>query len=382
MKISCLYRVPQLPLFFMTAAFLTVIANGQIPDRNINMVSGTGWPGGDPYLQRQNEPSIAVSSRNPLNLLAGANDYRTVDLPGLPDGQETGDAWLGIFRSKDGGLTWRSTLLPGYPQDTSPEGLASPNKGFQGGADPTVRPGTNGLFYYSGIVFNRDAKGLGQIFVARFIDNNNSETEDTIQYLDTRLIQGGTAGQLIDKPWLGVDIARQGAGQCTIGNQSFPAGNVYLAQSIFLGSDANNNPHTAIMFARSTNCGVTWTSSKISESFKWNQGVTVAINPINGAVYVAWRQFKTVNDTDSIVFVKSTDGGKSFSKGVTVATILPFDQKTTAYSFRTSTFPTMAVDGNGRAYIAWAQRGGGPQTATNCTNWPTSCNDSRILVSN
>ena len=243
------------------------------------MVSGTEWPGGDPYLQRQNEPSIAVSSRNPLNLLAGANDYRTVDLPGLPDGQETGDAWLGIFRSKDGGLTWRSTLLPGYPQDTSPKGLASPNKGFQGGADPTVRPGTNGLFYFSCIVFNRDAKGLGQIFVARFIDNNNSEVEDTFQYLDTRVIQTGTAGQLIDKPWLGVDIPRQGAGQpdpCSIVPRGkcrrsiVPRGKCLPAQSIFLGSDATN-PHTAIMFARSTNCGVSWTVSKISESFKWNR---------------------------------------------------------------------------------------------------------------
>ena len=37
----------------------------QIADRNINMVSGTTWPDGDPFLQRQNEPSMAASSRNP-----------------------------------------------------------------------------------------------------------------------------------------------------------------------------------------------------------------------------------------------------------------------------------------------------------------------------
>jgi len=90
--------------------------------QNVNMVSGNTFPGGDPYLQRQNEPSIAVSTRNPLHLLAGANDYRPVDfpesegeLPGLEPGTlaNNGDAWLGVFKSFNGGQSWTSTLLPG-----------------------------------------------------------------------------------------------------------------------------------------------------------------------------------------------------------------------------------------------------------------------------
>jgi len=64
------------------------------------MVSGTKWPDRDPFLQRQNEPSIAVSTRNPQHLLAGANDCRTVDLNFFATG-ETGDAWLGVFKSFD-----------------------------------------------------------------------------------------------------------------------------------------------------------------------------------------------------------------------------------------------------------------------------------------
>ncbi|HZJ42354.1 MAG TPA: putative Ig domain-containing protein [Pyrinomonadaceae bacterium] len=360
-------------------AIIPVVTLGQIPDRNINMVSGKTWPGGDPFLQRQNEPSIAVSSRNPLHLLAGANDYRTVDLPGLPDGEENGDAWLGIFKSFDGGLTWRSTLLPGYPQDTSPEGLASPNKSFQGGADPTVRAGTNGLFYYSGIVFNRDEKGLGQVFVSRFIDNNNSELADSIQYLSTSVITGGTSGQFIDKPWLAVDIPRPGGGLCQIGSQSFPAGNVYLAYSIFLGGDPANNPHTAIIFAKSGDCGATWAVTKISESFKLNQGTIMSLNPATGAIYVAWRQFATPNEPNAIVFSKSTDGGKSFTKGSVISTVSPFDQASTSVSFRTNSFPTMTVDGDGKIYVAWAQRGVGPSgdarivisTSANGNSWTT-----------
>src|SRR5947209_14924836 len=112
--------------------FVVTFASAQKPvaGANVNMVSGTDWTTGDPFLQRQNEPSVAVSTRNPLHLLAGANDYRTVDLPGLLGIEERGDAWLGLFKSFDGGQTWQSTLLPGYPLDTSSDGLASPLRGL------------------------------------------------------------------------------------------------------------------------------------------------------------------------------------------------------------------------------------------------------------
>src|SRR3954471_20273677 len=145
-------------------------AVAQIAGPNVNMVSGTTLPAGDPYLQRQNEPSGAVSTRNPLHVLSGANDYRTVDFPGLPedlnptgaaddDQAAVGDAWLGVFKSFDGGSTWRSSLIPAYPQDKPPAGMSWPLKGFQAGADATVRAGTSGLFYYSGIYFNRGEGG-------------------------------------------------------------------------------------------------------------------------------------------------------------------------------------------------------------------------------
>src|SRR5687768_14157404 len=143
-----------LVLAILVAIGVRLSAQQQQPvaSSNINMVSGTTFPDGDPYLQRQNEPNAAVSTRNPLHLLAGANDYRTVDLPGPFDPMRgfkmAADAWLGLFKSVDGGKTWTSTLLPGFPQDETPDGTASPlkwrlegavRKGFEGATDPVVR---------------------------------------------------------------------------------------------------------------------------------------------------------------------------------------------------------------------------------------------------
>src|SRR5687768_7727548 len=123
-------------LIALAAACVPVLLAAQLPSRNVNMVSGLTLPDGDPFVQRQNEPSIAASTRDPLHVLAGANDYRTVDLPGLANANEVGDAWMGLFKSTNGGATWKSSLVPGYPQDTSPEGLASPLKAYSAAADP------------------------------------------------------------------------------------------------------------------------------------------------------------------------------------------------------------------------------------------------------
>src|SRR6266550_2872190 len=139
-----------------TCLFVSVTASAQVPGQNVNMVTGTKFPGGDPWLQKQNEPSGAVSTKNPCRLLVGANDYRAVNLAfpaGLTTDKENGDAWVGWYTSIDCGQTFYSTLVPGYPQD--PNGQSSPVFGLTTAADPTVRAGAAGFFAYSFIAFNR-----------------------------------------------------------------------------------------------------------------------------------------------------------------------------------------------------------------------------------
>jgi len=348
-----------------------------IAGRNVNMVSGTQLPAGDPFLQRQNEPSIAVSTRNPMHILAGANDYRTVDLT-VPNEEIPGyvairDAWLGLYFSFDGGQSWKSTLLPGYPLDSYY--TSSPLKAYGTAADPVVRAGTNGLFYYAGLVFTR-AQSDNAVFVARLVDNNNSESPNAypIKYIDAKVLDKGTTGQFIDKPWLAVDIPRTGAKRVTLQSPGIPtqtisAGNVYLAYSIFTGQDLSN-PFSRVTLIRSLDCGTTWEKPiKVSESHHLNQGVTMAIAPGSGNIYMAWRRFAHSTDGDAIMTSYSTDGGKTFCKAILVAAIAPFDQGTSATSFRTNSYPALTVDAGGTVYLAWAQRGVGPGS------------DARIVVS-
>jgi hypothetical protein len=358
---------------------LALPARGQpqpVAGQNINMVSGTSWPGGDPFLQRQNEPSIAVSSRNPLHLLAGANDYRTVDLPvsDTVPGSLAGDAWLGVFKSYDGGLSWQSYLLPGYPQDQSQTGMASPLKAYSAAADPTVRAGTGGVFYYSGIAFNRGTNN-GAVFVTTLFDTNQKENgaapqgTDAVQYQYTTVVDTGTSGQFLDKTWIAVDIPRSGAGTCTFpgltGSQTIKAGNVYLVWSRFTGSQS-----TKIMFSRSLDCGKTWSNpTKLSESSSINQGTNLAIDPSAGTVYAAWRQFSTSSDPDSILVARSDNFGMTFPSKNTerVATIAPFDQPMSTTRFRTNSLPSIAASvdsqGKSRVHVAWAERTGPDQEA-------------------
>jgi hypothetical protein len=397
--------------FLVAASLALTTISAQIPGRNVNMVAGNTWPDGDPFLQRQNEPSIAASTRNPLHLLAGANDYRTVDLPGLAS-DETGDAWLGLFKSYDGGQRWTSTLLPGYLQDHSAVGMASPIHGYGAAADPVMRAGTNGLMYYAGLVFDRsnaatpEVPGKSAVFVARYIDNNNREAGDTFEYLGTRTLQtdpGGSTGNFLDKPWMAVDIPRN-TSRCTIVTpgekgpitQNLPAGPVYVAYT--LRSTDSKGPRYDVMFTRSVDCGNSWTTPiKLNDSAeRANQGAALAIDARNGNVYIAWRQFDLSSDnsgTDALMVAKFVRGtntvnrpgfarkfakpkkgkGKGldlehfFEKGgvnkaLEAAQLSPLDQATSAQQirFRTNAYPTMTVDENGRVYLAWAERGYDP----------------------
>ena len=126
-----------LAVFALTALMLILCQEAlaePVPGENVNMVagpvSGLGEPlfpiTGDPFLQRQNEPSCDVSTRNPLHIFCGSNDYRTVDVAGILGGSLVGVAGLGTCWSNNAGRPFRSSFLPGFPGAPDPARPASP----------------------------------------------------------------------------------------------------------------------------------------------------------------------------------------------------------------------------------------------------------------
>src|SRR5574341_358099 len=123
-------------------------ADVKVTHDNNNVDGGTPNPSFDAKNRQANETTVAISPANPAIVAAGANDYGMVPV--------IADVWLGFYVSADAGATWFNTMVPGFPSDTSPAGLASPLSGLDASGDPVVRFDADGNLYVAGIAFNRN----------------------------------------------------------------------------------------------------------------------------------------------------------------------------------------------------------------------------------
>lgn len=274
-----------------------VKANGRAPSAG-DAITACGT-----NRRQQNEPSVAVDPRNTAIVVAGSNDYCTVEL--------AGSTWAGFYRSTTGGAGWTDSLLPGYPTDTSPEGQASPlqQRGISNAGDPVQAWDTNGRVFYMGNAFNRARPQNGSVWVATY-------DQDASRYRRTVIVGSGPPavnGRFNDKTSIEVDR----------GVNSPYRGNVYAAWSLFQGVGGNNS----IQFVRSTDHGVSFSHpTTISTGSKGVQFADIAVTS-NGTVYIAYRQFETNrgHQETAIRYVVSTDGGRKFSKPLTAVTFEPYD---------------------------------------------------------
>src|SRR5438128_2222272 len=269
---------------------------------------------------RQNEPAVAVDPRNTSVLLGSSNDYCGVYNRGAAAGA-VGPIWLGYYRSTDGGGSFTSSLVPGYPDDTSPYAALSKARTATAG-DPVIAWDAHGRAFF-GSESSGDpagtAKTFGDEFVARFRNPDGPDAADTtkdgLEYYGTTVVAHGSSapnllGVFHDKTSIEAD--RTG-GACD--------GNVYFSWSRFNGNGANE-----IYFVRSTDHGVTFSNPmRLESSLKSLQFPDISVTN-NGHVYVTFRSFTSVGpSTDAIYIVKSTDCGKTFGPANQITTFIPND---------------------------------------------------------
>jgi hypothetical protein len=287
----------------------------------------TGTPYTDKVLDecsvargRQNEPSVAVNPRDTRVLIGSANDYCGVFANGL---SATGPVWLGYYRSENSGSSFVSSLVPGYPDDTSPFASLAHVR-TSGAGDPVIAWDTHGRVFM-GAEASGDPSGTkawGDVWVARFV---NPAGPAGITLNDGKLFAGSETvaqgassfgGKFHDKTAIEVD--RTG-GRCD--------GNVYFSWSRFTGASAVGF-NASVYFVRSTDHGVTFSSPvKLSQTVHDIQFPDIAVTG-NGNVYITFRQFESVpgqEEEDSIFYVKSTDCGATFSNPQLIAEFTPYD---------------------------------------------------------
>ena len=242
-------------------------------------------------------------------MIAGWNDYCS--------------DWMGLGFSIDGGETWTNSLVPGYPADTSTEGMQSPEFiRTNSASDPIGAFDNHGHFFFGFLAYNGFAghKTNSDVAVARYsVVDPDVNGGNPLDYLGTTRVATGPAasnfrGVFNDKNMIEVD--RTGGSH---------DGSVYMCWTKFVGA----SPSTTILFSRSTDGGATF-SHPIGISGKTSgQGCDIAVEA-DGDVYVDWRDFagNASHQTFGVSAVRSGDGGQTFGKVVKVGQLEaynPFD---------------------------------------------------------
>lgn len=272
---------------------------------------------------RQNEPAVAVNPRNTQVLIGSSNDYcgvynNGVDGNGAPI--PSGPIWLGYYRSENGGVSFQSSLVPGYPDDTSPyAALASVRTASAG--DPVVAWDAHGRVFMGSESSGDPAgskKTFGDVWVARF-DNPEGEQgnplNDGKRFLGSVVVgKGSSAPDLLgvfhDKTALEVD--RTG-GRCD--------GTAYFAWTRFTGGRISN-----IYLVRSVDHGATWSNPMNLTPREGNlQDPDISVTG-NGDVYVTYDVGALNNgQPDGVEIAKSTDCGETFGPSSLVTTYIPYN---------------------------------------------------------
>jgi hypothetical protein len=325
-------------------------------------------------VETQTEPFVAANPEREGHLVVGYQEGRFFD---------GGARALGFAVSTDGGRRWRRGLLPG---------LTTLNGGsFPRASDPWVAFGNGGRVYYASLVVDGGVLGnappRSEIVVSSSGDGgetwghpvtvyraNNEFSDKEVVVVDTR----------DDSPYKGrvyvgwVNLGPAGSfnlvmAHSTDDGQSFsrpfairsdgvnigvmpvvgPGGVVHAVWEHAKRLGPNRYTDFQIVSARSEDGGQTWSEAVTIDSLgtyevpdlRTGEGLpSLAVDPRNGNLYVAWADDDFSPGVSQVVFSRSTDGGRTWSPRRLVS-----GGPTKAASFT----PAVAVNGKGQVGVAF-----------------------------
>ena len=308
---------------------------------NINVGAGVNQGCNTP----QNETTLAVNPANPLNIVAGANDYRDCCVPSGSTLRNDGSGW--VYTSMDGGVTWQNLKLPGLGFSGNPSGVF---KKITSVGDPAISFGKNNTVYYANIGFNR-VDNSDAIFVSVSHDGGLSWDKPVL------VANSGGSTFFNDKVWVGADPTN---------------GEAYVSWTRFKDNPQTGYVESPIVASHTSNYGSTWSGwTNVSGQYRFDQG-SVPIVGNDGAVYISFEgavQADGFNDYN--IVAKSTNHGVSWTQKVVSRNtdenfpIFAGRGVLSGLHFRTNTFPALTVDRvTGRLHMAWADNSLGTSALT------------------
>jgi PKD repeat protein len=271
-------------LLVLLGARMDVAAQGPNQDPTITWLFNSK-ANSDETNYGQHEPHLAISRTNPNVVVSVAKDYRH---------NNSKEVW--IYVSQDGGQTWPADLqlhMPGLPVDV-------PNQ-----SDPVTMARDDGRLYVECLGYDASG-GYGHgIFITWSDDNGNTWQDPSVA-----ITHNQTPGDLDDKDWFAIDNDP--------GSPYYH--NMYVAWA-----------YGGILFKRSTDGGLTWSTNYMNIAPGDTEYPFPVVSP-NGTVYVFYMENWGFAITGTIKYVKSTNGGVSFSSPVTVTTAHQPDSPIHGYS--------------------------------------------------
>ena len=323
---------------------------------------------------KQNEPTVAIAPDG-THALAGSNDeqkqpacgpgpQRGTSAPGSDCSFFPNVGTNGIYRSTDAGATWTNLgLLPGYT-DTGTSvaptagrlATSAPAGSLVSDGDPVIvfgpKPDASGKFtatsgtraYYESLASystaGRPGNQLAEQIAVSISDDYGASWYDPI-------IAAQSNGNVFnDKNDIWADR-----------NPTSPFfGRVYATYTEFRSVPSTSEP---VIVVYSTDGGLTWSKqNQVSSAYNnrnrgGRQGSVVRTGP-DGTVYVIFEDSDNKLGSQQVVVV-SHDGGKSFSKKISIAALTDLAAAIPGSNFRTDSFASAGVNQtDGTVYVSWS----------------------------